>query len=187
MPDNKRGGKNTSYCIALSGILSAICVVLMFCTGIIPIGIYILPAVCSLVIWIVFRELGRKWAFMCYGSVALLTVLLTPEMESKLLFAAFFGYYPVIRDLLCKIKPGFLSGIARFLVFNIPCIIIYALMMNVMGMGDLLEDFADFGQFAVLIFWALGNFIFICYDIFFSQMPFLYDKLLRNKISRLLR
>lgn len=187
MPAEKKKGKSRSYCIALSGILCAICIVLMFCTGFIPIGVYLLPAICGLVVWIIYRELNRKWAFMCYGSVALLTMLLTPDMESKLLFASFFGYYPIIRDLLCRIKPAALSLAARFASFNVPCVIVYALLLNVLGMGQLLEDFAGFGQFAVVIFWLIGNFTFFCYDMCLSQLPYFYDKILRKKIYRLLR
>ena len=116
MPSNN---KNRSYAIALSGILSAICIVLMFCTGFIPIGAYILPAVAGLVVWIIYREISRKWALLCYAAVALLALLLTPDIESKLLFSGFFGYYPVIRDLLTKVKPAVLSFLLRFLCCNI--------------------------------------------------------------------
>ena len=162
MPSTK---KTRSYAIALSGILSAICIVLMFCTGFIPIGVYILPAVAGLVVWIIYREISRKWALLCYAAVALLALLLTPDIESKLLFTGFFGYYPVIRDLLTKVKPAVLSFLLRFICFNVPVVAIYALLLNVLGMGQLIEDFAGFGQFAVLAFWLIGNFTFVCYDV----------------------
>ncbi len=177
--------KKRSYCIALCGILSAICIVLMFCTGLIPIGIYLLPAVAGLIVWLVFAEINRKWALMCYGSVALLSFLLTPDIEAKLLFAGFFGYYPIIRDLLTRIKPKVLSFLARFVVFNVPVIAIYALLLNVLGMGKLLEDFAGFGEFAVLAFWAIGAFTFICYDICLEQLTYVYEKVLKKKIHKI--
>ena len=53
----------------------------------------------GLVVWIIYREISRKWALLCYAAVALLALLLTPDIESKLLFTGFFGYSPVIRDL----------------------------------------------------------------------------------------
>ena len=131
MPSTK---KTRSYAIALSGILSAICIVLMFCTGFIPIGVYILPAVAGLVVWIIYREISRKWALLCYAAVALL-----------------------------------------------------ALLLNVLGMGQLIEDFAGFGQFAVLAFWLIGNFTFVCYDVCLSQLSYVYEKWLRRKVHRLIR
>ncbi len=184
MPSSK---KSRSYAIALSGILSAICIVLMFCTGFIPIGVYILPAVAGLVVWIIYREISRKWALLCYAAVALLALLLTPDMESKLLFFGFFGYYPIIRDILTKVKPAVLSFLLRFLCFNIPVVAIYVFLLNVLGMGQLLEDFAGFGQFAVLVFWAIGNFTFVCYDICLNQLSYVYEKWLRKKVNRLIR
>ena len=186
--DILRDGKKTrSYAIALSGILSAICIVLMFCTGFIPIGVYILPAVAGLVVWIIYREISRKWALLCYAAVALLALLLTPDIESKLLFTGFFGYYPVIRDLLTKVKPAVLSFLLRFICFNVPVVAIYALLLNVLGMGQLIEDFAGFGQFAVLAFWLIGNFTFVCYDVCLSQLSYVYEKWLRRKVHRLIR
>ena len=164
MPSTK---KTRSYAIALSGILSAICIVLMFCTGFIPIS--------------------RKWALLCYAAVALLALLLTPDIESKLLFTGFFGYYPVIRDLLTKVKPAVLSFLLRFICFNVPVVAIYALLLNVLGMGQLIEDFAGFGQFAVLAFWLIGNFTFVCYDVCLSQLSYVYEKWLRRKVHRLIR
>lgn len=184
MPSTK---KTRSYAIALSGILSAICIVLMFCTGFIPIGVYILPAVAGLVVWIIYREISRKWALLCYAAVALLALLLTPDIESKLLFTGFFGYYPVIRDLLTKVKPAVLSFLLRFICFNVPVVAIYALLLNVLGMGQLIEDFAGFGQFAVLAFWLIGNFTFVCYDVCLSQLSYVYEKWLRRKVHRLIR
>ena len=163
MPSTK---KTRSYAIALSGILSAICIVLMFCTGFIPIGV---------------------WALLCYAAVALLALLLTPDIESKLLFTGFFGYYPVIRDLLTKVKPAVLSFLLRFICFNVPVVAIYALLLNVLGMGQLIEDFAGFGQFAVLAFWLIGNFTFVCYDVCLSQLSYVYEKWLRRKVHRLIR
>ncbi len=181
------GKKTRSYCIALSGIIGALCVVLMFCTGLMPLGIYLLPAVAGLVVWIIYREINRKWALLCYAGVALLSFLLTPDIESKLLFMGFFGYYPIIRDIFTRIKPLVLSLLVRFLCFNIPVVAIYAFLLNILGMGQLLEDFAGFGSFAVLVFWLIGNFTFVCYDLFLDQLLYVYDKWLRKKINKLIR
>ena len=103
------------------------------------------------------------------------------------LLCGFFGYYPVIRDLLTKVKPAVLSFLLRFLCFNIPVVAIYALLLNVLGMGQLIEDFAGFGQFAVLAFWLIGNFTFICYDFCLSQLSYVYEKWLRRKVHRHIR
>lgn len=185
--DNNKKGKTDSYCVALSGILSALSVVLMFSTGIIPASGMILPAVCGVLIWVIYREINIKWALLCYTAVTLLNILITPDIESKLLFTFFFGYYPIIRDLLMKIKNKIICYITRLLVFNIPCISVYLLLIFVFGMGELLEEFQEFGQFSVLAIWLLGNFTFVCYDYLLAQLPLFYDKIVRKKISRMLR
>ena len=92
-----------------------------------------------------------------------------------------------IRDRLTKVKPAVLSFLLRFICFNVPVVAIYALLLNVLGMGQLIEDFAGFGQFAVLAFWLIGNFTFVCYDVCLSQLSYVYEKWLRRKVHRLIR
>ncbi len=176
-----------SFHIALCGILSAVCVIMMFFTGVIPIGAYILPAVAGIVIWVIYQEINLKWALLSYSAVALLALLLTPDIESKLLFAVFFGYYPAVRDKLAAIKPAPLSFLLRLAVFNIPVVAVYFVLLNVLGMAELMEDFAGFGEWALLIFWGIGNFTFLCYDLCLDQLSFFYDKWLKKKLRKVIK
>lgn len=179
--------KGRSYHIALCGILSAICVIMMFFTGVIPAGGYVLPAFAGIVIWVIYREINLKWALLSYSAVALLALLLTPDIESKLLFAAFFGYYPSVRDTVNKIKSKLIAFFVRWGIFNIAVVAVYFLLLNVLGMAELMEDFAGFGEWALLIFWGLGNIIFLLYDFCLDNMALFYDKWLRRKLQKVIK
>ena len=105
--------------VALGGVATGICIVLMFLTGMIPFSYYALPAMAGLVLIAVKEENGLKTALIVFAAVSLLSLFVVPVKEAALLFVAFFGYYPIVRDSLTRIKPSFLSVILKFIIFNI--------------------------------------------------------------------
>ena len=72
--------------IALGGLLTALGVVLMFLTGLIPIGTYALPAIAGVLLIVAVIEIGAKWAWMIYAAVAVLSLLFAADKEAALLF-----------------------------------------------------------------------------------------------------
>ena len=105
--------------IALGGLLTALGVVLMFLTGLIPIGTYALPAIAGVLLIVAVIEIGAKWAWMIYAAVAVLSLLFAADKEAALLFVLFFGYYPVLKSFLERISNKVLSWISKFAVFNV--------------------------------------------------------------------
>ena len=65
--------------IALGGLLTALGVVLMFLTGLIPIGTYALPAIAGVLLIVAVIEIGAKWAWMIYAAVAVLSLLFAAD------------------------------------------------------------------------------------------------------------
>ena len=51
---------NHSGKVALGGMVTALCVVLMFLTGVIPIATYALPAVSGVLLVVIVIEMGAK-------------------------------------------------------------------------------------------------------------------------------
>ena len=88
--------------VAVGGMASGLCLLLMFLTGMIPFSEYACPTFAGLVLIAVAEEMGRKTALIVYGAVSLLSLLLTPSKEAAILFVFFFGYYPVIRAVLME-------------------------------------------------------------------------------------
>ena len=92
--------------VALGGIATALCIVLMFATGMIPFSYYALPALAGLVLIAVREENGLSTALIVFAAVSLLSVFVVPIKEAALLFIAFFGYYPIIKAIFeSKLPP----------------------------------------------------------------------------------
>lgn len=115
MPVNN---KHTSYKVAVGGVVSALCLTLMFLTGVFPLLSMAIPIYAGALMIVVAREVSTSWAFAAYCAVSLLSLFLTPDKEASTLFIMFFGYYPIILPWLDKIKFKLLRICCKLAVFN---------------------------------------------------------------------
>ena len=164
------GSKRTpAYSMALGGVLAALAVVIMSFGTIIPVATYVCPAICMLLGQVVLKICGGRVAWAWYGAVALLSVLLAPDKEAAAVFAA-LGYYPMVKPRLEKMKfPWLWKG----LLFNAVILVLYWLLIHLMGMDALAEEFAEAGAVMTAVMLLLGNVIF-----------FLLDKVLSKRFRR---
>lgn len=154
-----------------------------------PFATYALPALASVFLMPVVIECGPRWATAVYTVEALLALLITPDMEAKLLFVAFFGYYPIIKSLTERLKSRFLEWACKLLVFNGAVVAAYAVLAAV---GFSLDMFRISGVAIplwgfLLAFLLAGNVIFILYDIALTRLLPLYFSRFRPLFRRLFR
>ena len=76
MPVNN---KHTSYKVAVGGVVSALCLTLMFLTGVFPLLSMAIPIYAGALMIVVAREVSTSWAFAAYCAVSLLSLFLTPD------------------------------------------------------------------------------------------------------------
>lgn len=123
----KQSGK-----VALGGIMGALSLMIMFLTAF-PYMTYALPAIAGAVLIPVVIELGSKWAWMVYACVSFLSLLIAPSLEAKVMFIAFFGYYPIVKALLERQKNRVLEWVLKYLVFNVAVVSAYLLSLRFSG------------------------------------------------------
>ena len=85
--------------VALCGVVSALSVVLMLMTGIVPIATIALPALAGCLTIAIVAETNVRYGFAVYCVVSVLAILLTPDREAILFYILFFGYYPTLYGL----------------------------------------------------------------------------------------
>lgn len=172
--------KRNSFSVAVGGIVASLAVVLMFFTGVFPFATYALPALAGLLMVIIVIDYNVKWALSVYVAVSILSLLITPDREAALLFIAFFGYYPILKSIFEKL-PRVIEYVLKFLVFNLAIIGAYYLIINILGMPDILSEFEEVG---IPLMLGLGNVTFLIYDIAISKIVTLYIKWFKPKILR---
>lgn len=176
--------RRKSVQVALGGIATAICIVLMFLTGMVPFSYYALPALAGLVLIAVKEENGLSTAMIVFAAVSLLSLFVVPIKEAALLFVCFFGYYPILRDSLSRLRPRVLSWVVKFAIFNAAVVAAYWVIVHLFGITEILEDFGDFGKYSVYVLLAFANVFFVVYDFCVRNITIAYRDWFRPKILR---
>lgn len=169
----------TSYKVALGGVVSALCLTLMFLTGVFPLLSMAIPIYAGALMIIVSTEVSTSWAFAAFFAVSLLSLFLTPDKEATTLFIMFFGYYPIISPKLEKIRSKLLRTICKFGIFNAAMVIWYRLIILIMGVYDFFGDFSFLGKYAVVGVMVFINLVFILYDYTIQMIENVYIKWFR--------
>ena len=169
-----------STAVALCGVIAALCIVLMLLSGLIQIASVAIPALCGILLIVIVLELSGKWALCVYFAVSVVSLLLVADKEAAVLFAAFFGYYPILKAKLDPIRPKALSFIIKLLVFNAAMILEYFAATRLLGVAA--EEYELFGVSIPLLLLALANIVFIVYDYALFGLVVLYCSRIRPKL-----
>lgn len=146
--------------MAMGGVMVALAVVIMCLGGMIPVATYVCPMLCMLILSFVQRSCGSRTAWAWYGATALLSLLLGPDKEAAAVFAV-LGYYPIVRPALEKMRPKWLW---KGLLFNSAILSMYWMLIHLMGMDAVEEEFRELGTMLLLVLLLAGNLTFFLMD-----------------------
>ena len=163
---------------------TALCLIILFMTGMFPFATYALPAMAGIVLIVVVQENGLKAALLVYVAVALLSVFVVPDREAALMFIAFFGYYPVIKPSLDRMRVKPLAYLIKLIIFNVAVIAAYFMIIYVFGIPDILEEFGDFGRYSALVLLGMGNVVFIVYEFALTNIISIYLNWFRPRLYK---
>ena len=155
--------------IALGGMLAALATVMMTLGGSLGIATYVVPMLSMMLLRIVMRLCGRRIAWAWYGAVSLLGLLLCPDKEAAAVFAA-LGYYPIVKPSLDQKK---LPWLWKGLFFNVTIVVLYWILLNLLGIRELVAEFETMGKWLTVALILMGNLVF-----------FLLDRVLGRPIGR---
>lgn len=173
-----------AFRISLGGIITAICLFSMFCTGFLPMLDYTIPTFAGFLMVIMIVEINTKWALTAYAAVSFLSLLITPNYQASFLFILFMGYYPILKTYLERMKNKALSWAVKFVVFNAAVVVFFLLFQYVFMSEDMFEGMEMFGRYAALVLWLAANVFFVIYDRLLGQLTDIYVNWFRKKILR---
>ena len=173
---------SVSYRVALGGVISSLCILAMFMTGVAPFLYLTLPMIAGALLIIIVVEVNASWAFLTYVAVSLLSIFVTFDKEAAIIFILFFGHYPILKYKLEKIPFKIVKTIIKFVIFNICIVADYQITIHLLGISDFMDDFAFFGKYGLYILWAFSNVFFVFYDYVLSGSVDIYLKYLKPKI-----
>lgn len=157
--------KTPAKAVALGGVLAALAVVIMAMGTIIPVATYVCPMLCAMLLQVILKACGKRMAWAWFACVAVLSALLAPDKEAAAVFA-FLGYYPIVKPWLDGRK---LPWLWKGLLFNGMTALLYWLLIALLGMDGLGEEFAAMGDVLLILCLLLGNVTFFLLDMLLGR------------------
>ncbi len=168
--------------MAICGLLGALMLVIMLLGGLIPLATFLCPGLAGIILIPAQRECGASSAKALYVVVSILSLFLSPDKESAILFVLLLGHYPLIRPLLERLHPRPVRWLGKLVVFNLCLLVSYAILFFILAPALLTEEFSTYTLWGVLGLLALGNITFVLYDCLVGRFVPLYEFKLRPKI-----
>lgn len=168
--------------VSLGGVIAALSLVLMLLCSVIPFGTYAFPAFAGILLVAVVIELGYGWAFAVYFVTAALSLLLVTDKEAALYYTSFFGFYPIIKSLIERLRSKALQYLIKYVIFNL-CVIA-AFMIGVFLLNIPKESFSLFGVYLPWVFLLIGNVFFIIYDLCVTRLVTIYLLKWHNRLNK---
>lgn len=153
--------------VALGGVLAALAAVIMGMGTLIPVATYVCPVICMVLLQVVLKFCGSRYAWAWFGAVAFLGLLFAPDKEAAVIFC-FLGYYPIIKPRLDG-KRG--KHLWKLLYFNAVILAAYWLLIYLMGLEDIVMEFRELGTALTLMLLLLGNVTFFLLDRLLEMRP----------------
>ena len=134
----------------------------------------------SMIAALIVIEYGGAAPWSVYGVTSILSLLLLPQKLPALMYAVFFGYYPIIKERLEKIKSKIIQWIIKLAIFNIATLLLLLLM-------SLFTVEAPEGFSLKVAFIALSNLMLILYDIAMTRVVSYYIFRLRHRVKKIFK
>ena len=175
-----------SWAIACCGIVAALCVALMLLGAVIPIAMFIAPAVASFLIATVCMECGITMAWTAYAAVSLLGLLFVPDKEVALVFVFLLGYYPLVKPRFERIRLPLVRVLCKLLLCNGGILAMYGLVLLLVPAGSISQELRTTALAVSLATLAMGNVAFLLYDRAIHNLLQLYRLVWQPKLHKML-
>lgn len=179
--------KNKSFSVAFCGVFGALSVVVMLLGSIIPIAIYIAPALAALLVVLAMEECGKKMAGTLYLAVSIISLLFVPDREVSFVYVFLLGYYPLIRDKLDRLTPKWKSIGAKLMLFNVSLLVAYGLLLLMFFPGWEQMQRMTAEWVITTVIWLLGNLSFYLFDRAIPIMLLVYRIRMKPRLHQVLR
>ena len=157
--------------VARLAVLTALGVVLLLLTNVVPAGKLGLMALASLPVCVSLMMYGRKWAAGVFAVTAILGFLLFPG-TTAIGYALFFGYYPVAKSLFERVRGAWQPWALKLALYAAAFTAYWFLARALFG-G------VDAGMPWYVVF-EIGAIVFVVYDLCYSLIICFYlDKIAR--------
>ena len=166
--------KRTKY-LTVCAMLAALGVVLMALGSLVDVLDLTVAVLASMLCIYAVIEMGGFYPWALWAVTSILSLLLLPVKTPAIFYAAFAGFYPILKEKLERL-PRVLAWVLKLVVFHLSLgaiVLVYKLFLP----AGLEEDFPFFW----LILYALSLVAFVIYDIALTRLITFYLVRLRHR------
>lgn len=133
-------------------------------------------------------ELGTAYSWMIFAVTGILTVILMPQSMVGWFYILFFGYYPILKEKIEKLKAP-VAWLIKIIILNISLVISIVFASLVFYGGNMFDTFVmmfgaeDWGIYAAIGIYALVNVVFVVYDVALTRLISVYLFRLRHRFK----
>lgn len=177
--------KEKSFKASFGGIAAALSVIIMLVGGMLSSLTYAAPAICGIFLIVSVIEFSTGYSIAIYIAISILSLLVVPNKECAVMYAMFFGIYPILKGKIEGRIKGIFSWIIKYILFNLTIIIAYLICSRLLDIPY--DEIGALGKFTLLFLLASGNVTFLIYDIALTRIISIYILRWQKYVKRLFR
>ncbi len=169
--------------IALSGVLTALAVVILLLGSLIPLTTFCCPMLAILVLLPIRADCGPRMGWAAWAAVSLIALLLVPDRELSLFYVV-FGWYPLLKPYVdrCAFRP--LRILYKILFCTVSVAVTYSLLIFVFQLEAVLAEFQAASTFLNILTLITANITFLLMDTLIGRVELLWKRKLKKRLFR---
>lgn len=148
------GGRSKAFAISFGALMTAAGTAVMLLGALVPVFTYCSPLLASLFLLPVTEICGRRSAVLVWAVTAILTLLTGADKEAAF-FYLFFGWYPLAKQGIDRIRQKVPGILVKILIFSAASASMYVLTCYVLGIEEIAESFSSAAWVNALFFAAV--------------------------------
>lgn len=157
-------------------MLAALGVVILYLGSLVEILDLSMAAIASLLCIFAVIEYGGSAPWLVFGVTAVLSLVLLPQKTPAVMYACFFGFYPILKERFEKMRTA-VCWVCKEAVFNVSLVVIF------LCFKFLTVAYADIPTVMLVVAAVLCEVIFVIYDIALSRLISFYVYSLRKRFK----
>ena len=161
---------------AVSALCAALAAALLIFGSVLPTGKIALSAVAGLATAAALIECGYLYSVLEFMVAAALGLILAPSKTPAMMFCLLFGWYPIVKSLIEKLKSRAAEYLLKLAVILVVLGVFFVLAR--LGVGEL--SLPDTSKLVVAAVAVIG---FFAYDLCFSGLVRVYIRRVRGRMK----
>ena len=168
--------RNRTRTITVCAMLSALGVVVLYLGSFIDVLDASMAVVASVMSIVAVIEFGRSAAWSIYAVTAVLSLILLPNKSPAVMYAAFFGFYPILKEVFEK-KNKIVAWMLKEITFNVALVVCFFIIRFVIFIG-----IPEIPLMMYILGALLLEAVFVLYDLALTRAISLYVFNLRKRL-----